>query len=62
MINPRFGQINTHHPEKCCVCQVLVLVNGREDTQDQTGQYYEKPAGEKKHSRSTLVLIQVCVK
>lgn len=47
MINPRFGQSNTHHPEKCCVSQVLVLVNGREDTQDQTGQNYKKPAGEK---------------
>lgn len=37
--------------------QGLVLINGREDTQDQTGQNYEKPV--EKNTEHTLVLIKM---
>lgn len=39
--------MNTHHPEECCVSQSLVLVDGRQNAEDQTGQNYEKPVGDK---------------
>lgn len=43
---------DTHHPEECCVSQGLVLVNGRQNTEDQTRQNYEKPAGNKANYKS----------
>ncbi len=37
-------KFNTHHPKECFVSQGLVLFNGGQNAEDQTGQNYEEPA------------------
>lgn len=49
------GKLKTHHPEECCLRQGLVLVDGGEDAEDQTGQNHEEPAG--RRTQQTLTLI-----
>lgn len=48
-------KFNTHHPEESCVSEVLVLVNGREHAEDQTGQNNEKP-GEGRNAPNVSLL------
>lgn len=50
-------KFNTHHPEECCVSQGLVLIDGGQNAENQTGQNYEKPARNK--ADHILVLIKV---
>lgn len=45
-------KFNTHHPEERSVSQGLVLFDGRQDAEDQTGQNYEEPVGE---SRTNII-------
>lgn len=52
-----FLKFNTHHPEECCVRQGLVLLNGRENTEDQTRQNYQK-SGENEREHM-LILIKM---
>lgn len=49
------GKLKTHHPEECCLRQGLVLVDGGEDAEDQTGQNHEEPAGRRIQQTLTLI-------